>query len=207
MLDSGPFSKGYSLRLILIRHGEPEQEAKGKCYGSLDVGLSDSGRAQLEAKLTSLRNFTVEALYASPLRRAAESAAIVGLCFGLKPTLTPALQEIDFGRFEGLSYEEIEQLYPEEYRLWMEHPVEIKFPQGESFAEMKARVLRFKEFLLNNHAQQAVVLVCHSGTNRILLGEAMGIPDERIFGIDQGYAAINIIDYFDASPLVRLVNG
>jgi alpha-ribazole phosphatase len=207
MLESGPFSKGYSLRLILIRHGEPEPEAKGRCYGSLDVGLSDSGRAQIETKLILLRSFIAEALYTSPLTRAAESAAIVGLGLRLKPTLAPELREIDFGRFEGLRYEEIERLYPEEYKLWMEHPTEIKFPQGESFTEMKARVLRFKEFLQKSHDQQAVVLVCHGGTNRILLAEALGIPDERTFCMDQGYAAINIIDYFEGRALVRLVNG
>lgn len=207
MIDCGAFPKEVSLRMILIRHAEPDQQAKGKCYGRLDIGLSDSSRTQFAEKLSSLRNFAAVAIYASPLRRAAESAAIVGWHLQLQPTLSPELQEIDFGEFEGLAFDEIKQLYPEEYRSWMERPTKIKFPLGEDFPEMKARVLGFKEFLFNTHQQQTVVLVCHAGTNRILLADALGIPDEWIFRIDQSYAAINIIDYFDGYPVVRLLNG
>src|SRR5215467_9086698 len=204
MIDCSSLPNGCSLRLILIRHGEPRREAKGKCYGSLDIELSELGQAQLEIKLSSLPNLRADALYASPLKRAAESAAIAARSLRLTPSLSPELREIDFGYFEGLRYDEIEQLYPEEYRLWMECPTEIKFPRGESFAEMKARVLGFKEFLLKTHNQQTVVLVCHGGTNRIILADALGVPDELIFRIDQGYGAVNIIEYFDDYPVVRL---
>lgn len=207
MLDCGSFPKGYSLRLVLIRHGEPECEAEGRCYGRLDIGLSDAGRKQIQDKLKLIRNFKAVALYASPLKRAMESAAIAGVSLKLQPTVAPDLQEINFGCFEGLTYSEIEKLYPEEFRVWMERPAEIKFPQGESFAEVKARVLRFKEFLLQTHAGEAVVLVSHGGANRIILAEALGVRDQMIFRIDQAYAAINIIDYFQGSPIVRLVNG
>lgn len=207
MLDCGSFPKGYSLRLVLIRHGEPEREAEGRCYGRLDIGLSDAGRKQIQDKLKLVRNFKAVALYASPLKRAMESAAIASASLGLQPTVAPDLQEINFGCFEGLTYSEIEKLYPEEFRVWMERPAEIKFPQGESFAEVKARVLRFKEFLLETHAGEAVVLVSHGGANRIILAEALGVRDHMIFRIDQAYAAINIIDYVQGSPIVRLVNG
>lgn len=207
MLDCGSFPKGYSLRLVLIRHGEPEREAQGRCYGRLDIGLSDAGRKQIQDKLKLILNFKAVALYASPLKRAMESAAIAGASLGLQPTVAPDLQEINFGCFEGLTYSEIEKLYPEEFRVWMERPAEIKFPQGENFAEVKARVLRFKEFLLQTHAGEAVVLVSHGGANRIILAEALGVRDHMIFRIDQAYAAINIIDYFQGSPIVRLVNG
>jgi broad specificity phosphatase PhoE len=151
MFDFDSLPNGYSLRLILIRHGEPEQEAKGKCYGRLDVGLSDKGRSQIQKKLSSLRNLHAAALYTSPLKRARESAAILGGSLQLQPRISSELQEINFGRLEGLSYSEIERLYPQEYRRWMESPTEIRFPGGESFAEMKERVLRFKESLLYAH--------------------------------------------------------
>ena len=207
MFDCDSYPKGYSLRLVLIRHGEPMREAEGRCYGRLDVGLSDTGRKQTQVKIGLIRNLSAVALYTSPLRRAMESAAVAGACLALQPVLAPDLQEINFGCFEGLTYTEIEKLYPEEFRLWMERPAEIKFPQGESFAEVKARVLRFKEFLLSTHAGEAVVLVSHGGANRVILAEALGIPDYMIFRIDQAYAAVNIIDYFQGSPIVRLVNG
>jgi alpha-ribazole phosphatase len=197
----------FSLRLVLIRHGEPEQEAKGRCYGSLDVGLSESGRKQIQAKFASIRNLRAQALYASPLQRATESAAIIAAELRLEPTLAPELREINFGRFEGLAYEEVEKLYPEEYRTWMERPTEIQFPHGESFAQVKARVLRFKEFLLNAYHSKTVIVVSHGGANRIMLADALAMPDPAIFRIAQSYAAVNIVDYLGGSPVVRLVNG
>jgi len=207
MVDFDLLPGGYSARLILIRHGEPEERTRGKCYGSLDIGLSTKGRAQLEAKLSSVSNLTATALYTSPLRRALESAEIAGAFLRLQPTVSPALREIDFGTLEGLSYSEIEERYPEEYRRWMEHPTQIKFPGGESFSEMKKRVLEYQEQLLGAHRGKIMVLVSHGGTNRILLAHALGIPDEMIFRIDQAYAAINVIDYFENYPVVRLLNG
>jgi alpha-ribazole phosphatase/probable phosphoglycerate mutase len=169
--------------------------------------LSQKGQEQLQAKLNSIRNLTAEALYTSPLKRALESAEVAGELFQLRPTVSSALREINFGNLEGLSYSQIEKMYPQEYKLWMERPTKVKFPGGESFAEMKTRVLGFQGVLLHTHANKTVVLVSHGGTNRILLAEALGIQDEMIFRIDQAYAAINVIDYFGNHPVVRLLNG
>lgn len=207
IFDLATLPREFLLRLILIRHGEPEQEAKGRCYGSLDVGLSEAGRAQIRSNLASVQNFRAQALYASPLKRAIESARILAASLQIQPTVARDLREIDFGRFEGLTYKEVEKLYPEDYKTWMERPTEIKFPQGESFAEVKARVLRFKKSLLQIHPGQTVVVVSHGGTNRILLAEALCMPDAAIFRIDQAYAALNIIDYEPESAIVRLMNS
>jgi alpha-ribazole phosphatase/probable phosphoglycerate mutase len=207
ILDFSSLPTKFSLRLILIRHGEPERLAKGICYGSLDVRLSEFGQKQVEAKLAALSNLRGDVLYASPLKRAMESAAIVGAALRLEPTLAHELREIDFGSFEGLTYEAIEKRYPEEYRLWMERPTEIAFPHGESFAQVKTRVLGFGASLLKNHQGKTVHVVSHGSINRILVAEALAIPDSLIFRLDQSYASLNIIDYLPESPLVRLVNG
>lgn len=195
------------MRLILIRHGAPAPEAKGKCYGRLDIELSDIGRTQIQTKLISLKNLDADALYTSPLKRALESATVLAVGLGIQPVIAPDLQEIDLGSFEGLSYSEIENSYPREYKLWMEHPTAITCPHGESFAEMKSRVLKFKQSLFDKHCRQTVMLVAHGGTNRIILADALGIADEMIFRIDQAYAAVNIIDFFDRYPVVRVING
>src|SRR6266571_380789 len=142
MLACGPLPNGSSMRLILVRHGEPEEQVHGRCYGSLDISLSDRGRDAVHAKIKSLGNLPPAALYTSPLRRAAESAAIASARFGLKTNVAQELREINFGAFEGLTYPEIEERYPEDYRLWMECPTEVRFPGGECFADMKVRALK-----------------------------------------------------------------
>jgi alpha-ribazole phosphatase/probable phosphoglycerate mutase len=117
------------------------------------------------------------------------------------------LREIHFGSFEGLTYDAIEKQYPEEYKLWMERPTEIEFPHGESFGQVKRRVLGFKTSLLRKYYGKTVLVVSHGSVNRILVAEALAIPDPMIFRLDQSYACLNIIDYLRESPVVRIVNG
>lgn len=197
----------FSMRLILIRHGEPEPGVKGRCYGSLDVSLSEAGRMQIQAKFASISLPRGDAVYASPLKRAMETATMVAAGLQVAPKASDDLREIDFGSFEGLTYEAIEKLYPEEYRSWMERPTEIEFPQGESFARLKKRVLGFKQSLMRDHHGKTVYLVSHGSVNRILVAEVLAVPDSMIFRLDQSYAAVNIVDYFQEYAVVRLVNG
>jgi broad specificity phosphatase PhoE len=116
-------------------------------------------------------------------------------------------REIDFSDFEGLSYDEIAQTYPEIYRNWMELPTETQFPNGESFGRMRTRVLEMADFLRRRHANQSVALVTHGGVVRIMLAEALEISSTNIFRIAQRHAAINRIRYLDVFPSVELVNG
>jgi broad specificity phosphatase PhoE len=72
---------------------------------------------------------------------------------------------------------------------------------------MKNRIIGFLASLFHNHGSQTVLTISHGGVNRILLADALGLPDDKIFRIEQAYAAVNVIDYLAQSALVRLVNG
>jgi alpha-ribazole phosphatase len=194
-------------RVWLIRHGEPAASARGRCYGSLDVGLSDSGRAQMAAVWEFLRDEGIGVVYCSPRLRAIESAtrrSRAGL--ETRPTVFQDFREIDFGDFEGLTYDEIAVRYPDLYRQWMESPTEVQFPGGECFAGMQARVLRAFEAIRREHHDQTIAIVSHGGVNRILIAWALGIPNDCLFRIAQDYAAVNLLEFIDGVPIVRLVN-
>ena len=143
----------------IIRHGEPEDVAQGRCYGRLDVGLSPQGRLQLERVAAHLRGEPLAAIYASPRQRATESASILGSHHACGIEILEGMREIDFGDFEGLSYDEIAQRYPEIYRNWMERPTETRFPNGESSEHMRTRVVKTAELLRSRHANQSVAVV------------------------------------------------
>jgi len=207
MMDLPAMNSECSLRLILLRHGEPSPAVLGICYGKLDVELSDKGEEQIRGKLPFLRMARPHALYTSPRKRAAETARIVGGALGMSAQTVEALAEIDFGEFEGRSWDEIRKLYPEEFRMWMEHPAAVTFPGGENFAALKQRVLGFTATLQQSHQGQTVVIVAHGGVNRVILADAFGMSDAMAFRIDQAYAAASVIDYFGEAPLVRLING
>jgi alpha-ribazole phosphatase len=192
-------------RLILLRHGEPNEAVRDRCYGQLDPGLSPRGREQMR-QTWRLVSGELAAIYCSPRRRAIESA-------NLREPAVPAvtiderLREIDFGAFEGLTYRDISRRYPEAYAEWMAGPTEVTFPGGESFAGMNARVRDALECVRLKHAGNTVAIVSHGGVNRIALAAALDLAPRRIFRLAQSYACVNVIDYLDDEPLVRVMNA
>jgi len=193
-------------RIVLVRHGEPNDSVRGRCYGRLDVGLSARGRNQVRRTQHLLSEVPFTTVYSSPRRRAIESAGL--LAADRSPvTVDDRLREIDFGAFEGLTYEDIARQFPETYEEWMNRPTAVVFPGGETFGAMVARVGDALDDLLRTHAGQAILTVSHGGVNRIVLAAALGLDASRIFRLDQAYACVNVIDYFAHEPVVRLVNG
>ena len=193
-------------RFWLIRHGEPAGEVRQRCYGSLDVGLSTQGRARMRRLAEHLRTESVAAIYSSPRLRAIETAQILSALASRPIEIAPDLREIHFGSFEGLSYEEIAAQYPELYRHWMETPTQVRFPNGETFSEMRSRVLSAFEALRREREGQTIAVVSHGGVNRILLAWALQIPDDCLFRLAQDYGALNLLTIVDGFPMVELVN-
>ena len=188
-------------RIWLVRHGEPE--ARGLCYGSLDVPLSEHGREQIRLTAGHLKDETLSAIYTSPLSRARESADLIA---GASIQVVAAFSEMNFGAFEGLSFAEIEERYPEIYRHWMAAPTEVKFPDGESFSEMKSRVLAAFDEIRARHDGETIAIVSHAGVNRIVIAWALGIADAHVFRIGQDYACLNQITIIDGFPILNLLN-
>lgn len=195
-----------STRLILLRHGEPDQTVHGRCYGRLDPGLSRRGREQMRQVWRLLNNQPAAAIYSSPSRRAVESANLRAVDIPAA-TIDERLREIDFGAFEGLTYDEISDRYPRQYDEWMSQPTNVAFPDGESFATMSARVRRAFEQIRRLHSGKTVTIVSHGGVNRIVLAAALDLDSRHIFRLDQAYACVNVIDYVGDEPVVRVMNA
>jgi len=192
-------------RIWLVRHGEPAG-VRGRCYGKLDIGLSAAGRAQMERAAACLRTEPLEAIYASPRVRTMESARIVAGFHRCGCREDAGLSEIDFGEFEGLTYDEIAVHYPAIYRQWMESPTEVQFPHGESFAAMRVRVLRAFEAIRQRHEGRTAAIVTHGGVIRIVLAWALEMPDRCLFRLAQDYAALNLLAWMDGVPVVERMN-
>jgi len=194
-------------RLLLIRHGQPREEALGRCYGTLDIGLSKRGLRQARRLARILDGVDLAAIYSSPRQRAQETAEALAQVHGLAPILDERLCEIDFGEFEGMTYDEIAREHPRLYRRWMETPTEIEFPNGESYEQLKARALLALASILEVHRRETVAVVSHGGVARAMLADCLSISDPDVFRIDQSHGALSIVDWIDGVPIVRLMNG
>jgi alpha-ribazole phosphatase len=193
-------------RIWLIRHGEPN-DVQGRCYGALDIGLSATGRDQMERVAIRLQAEPLTAIYSSPRLRTIESARVLASFHQCGYVEDDDLREIDFGDFEGRTYDEIAASNPRLYRQWMDTPTKVQFPNGESFAQMRPRVLKAFQRILKSREGQSVAIVTHGGAIRILLAWVLQMPDECIFRLGQDYAAMNLVTWANGIPQVRSMNG
>lgn len=193
--------------LWLLRHPEPEASARGRCYGALDVTLSPEGIRQAHAVADVLAQELFAAIYTSPRKRCTQAARILAADRICSVEIVAALRELDFGEFEGRTYDEIAATYPDLYQQWMDRPTGTQFPSGEGFRDMHARVTAATRELRSRHTGQSIALVTHGGVIRIILADALGMEAADIFRIGQRHGAINVVRYFDETPMVDLVNA
>ena len=192
-------------RSVLCRHGETEASARGRFCGALDVGLSPAGRN--EAALLAAGVDAGSALYSSPARRALETADPIGKRLGLEPTIEPRIRELGFGEVDGLPYEQVAALRPELYDEWLRAPTRVRFPGGECYADLRARAVEAVSEVVSRHEGETVLIVTHAGVIRALLAVWLLLADEAVFRIDQRYGSVNVVDWLNGTPVVRLLNG
>ena len=170
-------------RLVLVRHGETDGESSVRYHGIGDVALSEEGREQMRRASVELNRVPFDLVVASPLQRAWQSAWILG--GGAPVRLEAELREIDFGRWEGRTREEIQESDPDLYEQWQAGSEDFTYPGGESRAELRERVRRGLERLLAAEARN-VLVVAHKGVIRILTeelaGETLGAEEPALGG-------------------------
>jgi len=194
-------------RLYLVRHGQVAEGQAHRYHGHNDVGLSPEGVRQLEELAAQLKAMPLAGVYASDLRRAFRGAEIISRGRELTPEAVPEFREINFGVWEGLSFEEIAAQYPEDLEARFRDLASFRIPGGESLMEVRARALPRLQELITRHPGQALAVVAHAGVNRIILSDALGLDLSRLFHLDQNYGCLNIVDYFPDLAVVRLLNG
>jgi broad specificity phosphatase PhoE len=160
-------------RIVLLRHGNTVGNSHERYHGSGDVALSDEGRAQVRAAGRKLATEVFELVASSPLRRAWQSAAL--LSGGTHVLLVPEFREIDFGRWEGLTAEEIEAQDPVLYRAWREGAADFEFPGGERRAAFQDRVVQGFAALERTGVENALV-VTHRGVANAIAKHLLGAP-------------------------------
>jgi alpha-ribazole phosphatase len=192
--------------VFLIRHGQTLWNCHARYQGHTDVELGESGR--LQARLLSERLATqpLKAVYASDLRRALETAEIIAAPHNLRVELLSQLREINFGAWEGLTYQEIRERFGDLVDRWHAAPGDVPIPDGEVFQELKDRACAAIAELVRRHESEAIAVVTHGGTIRAIICALLDISMNHLFRIRQDNAALNIIDFYDNFAVLSLLN-
>ncbi|MFE0702895.1 bifunctional RNase H/acid phosphatase [Streptomyces sp. NPDC058872] len=206
---SGP-DMGAPATFVLLRHGEtaltPEKRFSGS--GGSDPDLSAAGLRQAEAVATALAaRGTVQEIISSPLARCRQTAAAVAARLGLDVRVEQGLRETDFGAWEGLTFGEVRERYPEDLDAWLASPKATPTGGGESFATVARRVAATRDRLTAGYAGRTVLLVTHVTPIKTLVRLALGAPPESLFRMELSAASISAVAYYaDGNASVRLLN-
>ena len=196
-----------SCRVYLFRHGETAN-SKEVCFnGHFDVGLSVNGEDQFKEWAQVLKDEPFKAIYSSDLERTGLSARLLGQPHQLEPVVYPELRELCFGAWEGLSVAEVEKKFPKQLEERMKNIEAFQVDGGETFEQLKQRVVPRFEKIIASHPNEQIAIVCHGGVNRVILSHLLEVPIKRIFRLKQDYAALNIIQYYGDEPVVELLGG
>lgn len=148
------------MKVLLVRHGETDWNVAKKIQGSTDIPLNETGINQAEklAETLAMRNIPIQGIYTSKLKRAADTARIAAEKLGVVCKVLEGIEEINFGLWEGISWDEVAEKFPEEYRVWRqnrryEHP-----PKGESYQELLERVVKALQKLIRELYQEDINL-------------------------------------------------
>ena len=193
-------------RLLFIRHAEPDEWLRGRIYGRLDPGLSEHGNAHADALAADLAREQIVAVYTSPLQRARATSAPLAARLGLEALVEADLRELDFGELEGLTVSEAAERYPVESG-WMLAPGDAVFPGGETVAALRARAIGVARAIAERHADATVAVFTHAVTIRAIVADALAMPPDAMFRLDQSYGGISVVEWFDGNPFVRVVNA
>ena len=174
--------------VYLVRHGATEWNHTKRAQGMADIALNDAGREQGQQAAKRFLEVPLEAVYASDLVRAAETARPIAEAQGLTVHTDPRFREIDQGEWEGLEVSEIARRWPD---LWGPARHYSKRPGGESPQEVRGRALEGLKDVVRAHPDGNIIIVSHGGTIRWMAAEALGYDDRRsarIRGLGNGQA-------------------
>jgi broad specificity phosphatase PhoE len=180
--------------LILARHGETPWNVEEVFRGRIDVELNETGQRQAELLAEYLSEQKIEAVYSSPLKRAARTAEAVARRHKLRVEIANGLTDCDFGQWQGLHLKEVRDKYSQLYQQWAESPQLVKLPGGESLDEVRERALAVVNGVTAKHRGR-VVLVSHRVVNKVLICSLLGLDNSHFWNIRQDVCGTTFFSY------------
>ncbi|MBV2153746.1 bifunctional RNase H/acid phosphatase [Kitasatospora sp. SUK 42] len=207
---AAPADLGSPTTFVLLRHGEtpltPEKRFSGS--GGTDPELSDRGRWQAERAAEALAaRGSVQAVVASPMARTRQTAETVAARLGLEVRYEDGLREVDFGDWEGLTFAEVQQRYPDDLSAWLGSAKARPTGSGESFTTLTHRVGAARDRITARYPGQTVLVVSHVSPIKTLVRLALGAPPDSMYRMELSAASICAVQYYaDGNASLRLLN-
>ena len=191
------------MKLILVRHGETDWNKERRYQGQTGPELNEAGKRQVEMLRNRLVNAPINLVYASDSERAMVTAQVITRGHDIIMAARQELREINFGEFEGKTFEEIEAIYPD----WVPTNFDFTSYQGESLEQVAVRVKTFlSELAERNFSDQTILVVGHGGSLRVMLCILLGIDVSKWWQISLDNVSVTTIDGNVGEAILRQLN-
>lgn len=196
-------------RVILVRHARTVWNSERRYGGHTNVSLDETGKNQVKKVAQRLKSYPIKAVYASDLERAYQTAEAIADIHNLVINKFGELREINFGQWEGKTYDEI--MLEEAQQLimdsWIKDPYHTCLPDGESLTHLQDRVVACLKKIIAKHPEETIVIVTHAGPIWTVISHVLDVPLNNYWRIKQSNTAINIIDFYeDGGGVISLLN-
>jgi alpha-ribazole phosphatase len=182
-------------KLILVRHGRTAWHAEGRYAGTADVPLDDTGKAQVARVVERLSKVEPAAIYTSPLSRCHELAVAVAADHSMEAVSDARLGEIDLGRWDGETFQNIIEKDGDILKRWTEDPTSVTVPGGESLISVQERAMAWFAEATTEHAEATIIASSHGGPIRAIIAAVLGLPLAHLFRLTVDLASITTINY------------
>jgi probable phosphoglycerate mutase len=192
--------------VYLVRHAETTWNLEGKVQGNRDTSLSIDGLAQTVKTVAFLSALRFDTIFTSPLARSRAIAEPVGVKLGIPPIVVPELREIEFGGWEGRTWNEIGALCPATLAAWELKSPEARPDGGESLADVRRRAEKLRSMVESSSGNLALV-VAHGGLNRVLISVLLDLPLSSYGSFTQPNACISVFEVETGKWQVRVIDS
>ena len=180
--------------IILVRHGETAWNVEEIFRGRSDIELNDTGIKQAELLAEYLGDKKIDAIYSSPLKRAAKTAATIAGYHKLDVEIAPGLTDFDYGKWQGLPLQEVKDRYKELYAKWINSPDKAKMPAGESLDDIRKRAIGVVDMAVARY-EGTVALVSHRVVNKVLICALLGLDNSHFWDIKMDTCGITTFTF------------
>lgn len=194
-------------KIFLIRHGQTEANNILRFQGHTDNTLNELGLQQAEKLGRHLSEMDIKKIYTSDLTRTLQTAAPAAKACGLTIEKVPALKEISFGKWEGLTQTEIKAKWPETIDNFFKHPASTQIEGGESFAQVQERAWQaFQKIVAEQEDNTSIAIVSHGGIVRTLICSMLELNLDRMWSICVDNVGVCCILEWENSFFLKYVN-
>jgi alpha-ribazole phosphatase len=186
------------VKWFMVRHGETDWNIEGRAQGQTDTPLNEKGRTQAQHVASRLAGIDFAAVYSSDLTRVMETARPIVSNRDLEIKTMPQLREKSYGKWEGMSFQEVEEQYPELFKRLFQEDINFAPPEGESDSDVYSRTGLAAETLKSAHEDDCnVLIVAHGGSLRALMANILDMPADYMWRFKLANGGLSMVSLYN----------